>query len=180
MPSLICVHTLHNNTNINTKVRFQNFQYYMCTYFLKQQKDKHKVLFPKFPVLNVYIPSKAKKTQKQRLVSKRPSLTYVNTLYKNTNINTKACCQKSQYYMRKYPLYTCTHPLQQQKYKHKVSFPKVPVLHVYIPSTKTQTQRLFSKIISLICVHTLYKNTNKNIKNHYQKSQYSICTYPLQ
>ena len=40
------------------------------------------------------------------------SVTCILTLYKNTNINTKACFQNSQSYM-------CTYPLQKHKHKHK-------------------------------------------------------------
>ena len=40
---------------------------------------------------------------------------------------------------RNYQSYMCTYPLQKHKNKQKGSLPKFPVLHVYIPSTKTQT-----------------------------------------
>ena len=109
MPSLTYVHTLYNNTNKNTKACFPNSKSYMCTYGPYQHKHKQKCLFPKLPILHLYIPSTTTKSQTQRIVSKRTSLTCVNILYSNKNINTKAC------------------------------FPKWPVLHVYIPSTTTET-----------------------------------------
>ena len=61
-----------------------------------------------------------------------PSLTCLHTLYKNININTKAHFQYAQSFM-------CTYPIQQQEHKHKRLLQKFPVLHVYIPSTITQT-----------------------------------------
>ena len=101
--------------------------------------------------------------------------------------------------------YPITYPLQQQKHKHKGSFPKFPVLHIYIPSTTTKiyTQRhvaritcltfvntlynnisthirLNAKIISLTCVNNLYNNPNINTKACCQNSQSYMCTYPLQ
>ena len=53
IPSLTCVHTLYNNTDIK-KARRQNAQSYMCTYPLQQHINKHKGQFTKFPVLHVY------------------------------------------------------------------------------------------------------------------------------
>ena len=103
--------------------------------------------------------------------SKITILTCVHTLYNNTNINTKACFQNSQSYM-------CTYPLQQHKYKHKVSLQKFPVLHVYIPSTKTQaqTQRIVTKTTSLTCVNTHYNKTKINTKTHLKLSSLT-CVY---
>ena len=39
--SLTCVHTVYTNQNINRKACYKNFQPYMCTYPLQQQKHKH-------------------------------------------------------------------------------------------------------------------------------------------
>ena len=133
------------------------------------------------------------------------STKYVHTLYSNTNINKKAHFQNYQSYMCTYPLYTCKYSLQKHKHKQVVLLPKLPVLHVYIPSTATITQtkglvcqhsqsymckhplqqhnhkkRLIAKITSLICLHTLYNNTNKNTKACCQNDQSYMCTYPLQ
>ena len=89
MQSLTCVHTLYNNNSINTKYRFQNSQYYMCTYPLQQLRNKNEGSFPKFPVLHMFIPSTTKQTYTQRLASKMSSLKCVNILYEQKNINTK-------------------------------------------------------------------------------------------
>ena len=72
--------------------------------------------------------------------------------------------------------------LRQDIINHKGSFPKFSVLHVFIHSTTTQTltQRLDAKIPLLICVHTLYNNTNINIKSYFQISKSFMCKYPLQ
>ena len=61
-----------------------------------------------------------------------PSLKCANILYTNKNKNTKANFQS-------YKSYMCTYPLQQHKHKHKHSLPNLPVLHVYLSSTTTQT-----------------------------------------
>ena len=65
------------------------------------------------------------------LVSNIPGLEFVYNLYCNTNIKTKASFQNDQSYM-------CIYSLQEPKHKHKVSLPKLPVLHVYIPSRTTK------------------------------------------
>ena len=88
MTSLRCVHTLYNNTNINTNDWCQNAQSYMCTYPLHQHKNKYKLSLPNWPVLDVYIPYTTTQTQIQTLVAKIPSLACVQTLYNNTNIHT--------------------------------------------------------------------------------------------
>ena len=77
------------------------------------------------------------------------SLKCVHTLYNKTSINVKAHFKQSQSYIY-------THPLQLHKHKYKGLLPKIPVLHVYIPSTTTQeyTQILIAKITSHTCVHT--------------------------
>ena len=77
-------------------------------------------------------PLKQQGYKQKRLIEKIPSLTCVNILYNNPKINKKALFQKVQSYM-------CTHPLQNHKHKHKSSLTKFPFLHMYIPSTKTQT-----------------------------------------
>ena len=102
-------------------------------------------------------------------------MTCVHTLYKNTNIKTKARFQNDQSYI-------FTYPLKKHKHKHKGLLPKCLVLHMYIPSTKTQTQtqKSVSKIPSLTCVHTFYNSTSINTKARCQNYQYDICTYPLQ
>ena len=99
---------------------------------LQQHKHKQEVMFPKIPVLHVYIPATTTQIYTQRLVDKIPSLTCVNILYNNTNINTNFRRQNSQYYM-------CKYPIQQHKHKHKGSFPAFAVSHMYITSTITQT-----------------------------------------
>ena len=118
---------------------------------------------------------KKHKHKNKGLIPKMPSITYVNTLYNSKNINNKACFQNGQYNICKYSLqtqkhynkgslkntqqYLCTYPLQQHKHKHKVLFPKYPVLRMYIPYTQ---------------------NTNINTKVSLQNAQYYICTYPQQ
>ena len=88
-------------------------------------------MLTKCPALNLYILSTTAQTEK-RLFAQTPSLTYLQNLYNQKNINTKACWKNAQYYMCKYPL---------QQYKHK-------------------QKRIVSKIPSITCVYTLYKNTN--------------------
>ena len=102
-------------------------------------------------------------------------LTYVHTLYSNTNKNTMACCKRAQSYMS-------TYPLQQHKHQHKGMLLKLKFLHIYIPSTTTPTksQRLVARIPSLTWVHNLYKNSNINTKDGCQNSQSYMCTYTLQ
>ena len=41
MTSHTCVHTVHNNTNMNTIACFQNYWSYICTYPIQQQKHKY-------------------------------------------------------------------------------------------------------------------------------------------
>ena len=74
------------------------------------------------------------------------------------------------------------YPLKEHKNTNKLSLPKLPVLHMYIPYTTTQTltQGLVAKIPSLTCVHTLYTNININTKYRCQNPQSYMCTYPLQ
>ena len=64
-----------------------------------------------------------------------------------------------------------TYPLQQHKQKQESLFLTLSVLHVYIPSTTTQsyTRILVSKIPGLTGVHTLYTNTNINKKGYFPK-----------
>ena len=99
----------------------------------------------------------------------------VHILYNNTNINTKDHWQHAQSYMWTYPIqqskhnykvllpnaqyYMITYPLQQHKHKHKESLAKIPIL---------------------ICLNTLYNNTNIKTMYNFQHSQSSACTYPLQ
>ena len=64
------------------------------------------------------------------IVAKISNLVCVHTLYNNTNIK-KDCLQNSQSYI-------FTYPLKQHKHRHKGLLPKLPVLHVNIPSTTTQ------------------------------------------
>ena len=90
--SITCVHTLYNNTNINTNTCCQNYQSYMYTYPLQQQKRKHKESMPYMP-----------------------SITCVHTLYSITNINIRV-------HFQNYQSYICTYHLQQHKHKHKLSF----------------------------------------------------------
>ena len=92
IPILICLHTLYNDTNINTIDHCQSSHSYMCTYPLLQHKHKHKCLLSKCSVLHVYIPSKATQTYTQRLVANIPSLACLHTLYYNISNNTNACC----------------------------------------------------------------------------------------
>ena len=122
------------------------------------------------------------KNTNKRFVAKIISLTCLHTLcicvhnlYYNKNINKKSLFQYSQSYM-------CSYPLQKQKHKQKGSLPISPVLHVYIPSTTTQslTERLFDKMTSLTCVHTIYNYQNINTKARFQNSQSYMCTHPIQ
>ena len=87
----------------------------MHTYPLLQHKYKQKCAFQTIPVLHMYILFTTTLTLTQ---TNNTSLTCEHTLYKNTKINTNACCQNTQYYM-------CTYPLQQHKHKHKV--PKITI-----------------------------------------------------
>ena len=82
----------------------------------------------------------------------------------------------------KLPVLHIIYFLQKHKHRHKVMLPKFPVLHVYIPSTKTltYTQRLFAKISSLMCVHTLYNNKNIKINSRFQNAQSCIFMYSIQ
>ena len=75
-----------------------------------------------------------------------------------------------------------TYPLKQRKQKHKRFLPKFPVLHVYIPSTKTQTktQKLITTITRLTYVHNLYNKTNIRIKDFYRNSQSYMFIEPIQ
>ena len=183
MPSLKYLHTLNNRKNINTKDCFQNGQFYMCTYRLKQHKQKHKYLFPKFPVLPLYISYTSTQKLTQSLKDKVLIITCEHTLYNNTYIKQKSCWYNSNSYI-------CTYTLQQHKHKHKVSLWKWLVLHVYITYTttknmntksffksfqvshmnihsttsQTKTKRLVAKIPSLTCINTLFNNTNIYIK----------------
>ena len=86
--SVSCVH-LYNNTNINTESHCQNYQSHMFTY-LPQHTHIKKGLFPKCPISHMYIYSILTQTYSQRLVDIMPSLIFVNTLYDNTYIETKA------------------------------------------------------------------------------------------
>ena len=74
----------------------------------------------------MYIPSTPAQTQTQRRNAKIPSLKFLHTLYKDTNITTKAHLQNAQFYIFAYSL---------QEQKHKTSSPKCPDLHVYTLST---------------------------------------------
>ena len=128
---------------------------YMCTYPIQQQKQEREVSFPKCPFLYVYIPSTKTLAQTQRIVSKMPSLTFVHTLFYNTNINRKyrwkvpsLTCAHTLYNNKNInkkdcsqnkPSYKRTYPVQKSKHNKKsLLFPKWPVLHVYIPSTTRQ------------------------------------------
>ena len=64
----------------------------------------NQIVFPKCPVLHMYLPYTITQTLTQKLVSKLTSLTCVNTLYNNTNTNTEACCQNEESYLSTYPL----------------------------------------------------------------------------
>ena len=109
-PSIIFVHTLYKNTNINTKACCKSAYPCKVSYSLKQNTHTHT----------------------QRLVAKIFILTCVHNLYNKTNINTNACYRNFQSYM-------CTCPIQQHKHKHKVLFSKMQVLHVYITFKRKQT-----------------------------------------
>ena len=65
-----------------------------------------------------------------------------------------------------------TYSRQQHNHKLKGPFQKFPVLNMFIPYTRktSQTKRLFAKMFSLTCVHTIYNNTDINTyhPNHYQ------------
>ena len=139
MNSLKCENTPQYK-KINTKVRCQNYQSYMCKYPIQQHKHKQKISLPKSPVLYVYTPSKTTKTLKERIFTKITSLICAHTFFNNTNIKTKARFQNAQYYM-------CKYPLQQNKHKQKGLLPKLPVLHVYIHSLtrKNKHKGLFPK-----------------------------------
>ena len=50
------VHTLYNNTKVNTKACYQNSLSYLCTYPPKENKHDHNVLVRKCVVLHVYLP----------------------------------------------------------------------------------------------------------------------------
>ena len=132
MSSLTCVHTLYNNTNINTKAHCQTLQSYMCAYPLQQQKHKHNGLLPKCPVYHVDIPYITTQTYTEILVFKTPSIIFVHTQYKNTNINTNTCCQHIHPYIVPYSI-------QEHKHIHKGLLPKYSSLHVYIKCTTKQT-----------------------------------------
>ena len=103
---------------------------------------------------------------------KMPSLTCVYILY---NKNNQKCL------LPKCPVLNVYIPSKQHNHKHKVLLPKLLALHFYIPYTTTQIekQRLVSKILSLTCVHTLYRNTNIHTKDHCESSQSDMCTYSL-
>ena len=94
----------------------------MNKYALQQQKHEHKGLLTKYAVLHVEIPSTTTQPETKRVIAKIPSLTCVYSLYNNTDINRKVCCQNNQYYI-------CTYTLQ-KKHKQKGFFPKEPALHV--------------------------------------------------
>ena len=83
------------------------------------------------------------------LVSKMPILTSLNTLYNNTNINTKYSCQNTQSYM-------CACPL---------------------PKKNINTINYFQTTDSYLC--TLYNNTYINIKVWCQNAQSYMFTYTL-
>ena len=125
MIRIMCLYTLYKNTKINKNSCWQNSQFYMWTYPLQQHKHKHKYSLPKWPVLHVYIPTKTTKTWIQSLFIKITSLTFVHTIYNNTDINTNFLCKNHQSYI-------CTYPLKQHKHKHKGSLQKCPILNVYI------------------------------------------------
>ena len=131
--SLTCVHTLTNNTNINTKYSFQNSHSYVN---IPSTTTQHNTQLPIakihiFTCLQTHY-NKTKRTSKYRCLN--TSLTCVHTLYNNKNTNTIDNCE------------------------HKNWFSQCPVLFISIPSTTTQklTQNIVAKITSLTCVHTLY------------------------
>ena len=159
MPSITCVHTLYNNKNINinTKACCKKFQFYMCTYILLQHKHKHNGSMPNFPVSNVYTPSlhvvlPSTKTQTitRKILVNISSLTFVNTIYNNPIMNNKFICQNFQSWIY-------TYPLQQHKYKFKVSFAKIPNL-TYVRTLYNNT-KIVQTIIYRLPVHTcdMYK-----------------------
>ena len=176
MLSLLCVHTLYNNTNINTKAHWQNSHSWMFIYPLQQHKQKTNRMLPKCPVLHVYIPCTKRQISTQHIIAKIPLLTYVHTLYNNTNKHTQSLvCHNSLSCI-------CTYPLQKHKHKHKGSLKKMPILacvHTFYNNANKNT-KLVAKIPRLPCAHTLHNNTNINIKARFQNSQSYMCTYPLQ
>ena len=137
---------------------FQNFHSYKLTYPLQQHKHKHKDYILKCQVLHLHIPSTTTlklpqrivakilslhlhihptitQTYTQSLVSKILGLTCVHTLYNNTCLFKKACCNNAQSYL----------------------------LHI-LHNNNNITHRHDIKMPSLTCGHTLYINTSINNK----------------
>ena len=73
--------------------------------------------------------------------------------------------------------------LQKHKYKHKVSLPKILVLHMYMAlkiTTNIKKTTLIPIMTILTGIHTIYNNTNINTKSSCQNAQSYMCMYPHQ
>ena len=129
MHSLTCLHTIYNNTNINTNNKDHQYHNYICTYPLQQHTQK-KLVF-KFRSLHVYIPSTKKiiKTKAHFQISWSYMCTYTLQQHKHKH---SGSFKNTQFYMCTYPVqhhkkyficqklfYMCTNPQQQHKLKHK-------------------------------------------------------------
>ena len=169
----MCTFPIQQHKNKHNRC-FSNFPF-LQMYPLQQHKHKQNVLFPKCLVLHVYIHSTTTQIWIQIIVAKITNLTSVYVFYNNKKIQQEDRFQNALSYM-------CTYTLEKQNHEHKGSFPKFPVVHLYIPSTTTQayTQSLVSKIPSLTCVCTLYNNTIINTKACFQNYQSCLCKCPLQ
>ena len=127
----------------------------MCTYPLQKHKHKHKTLLQNSPVLIMYIPYTKRQTYTQRNVDKVLTDTCVHILYNKKSTNAMYCFQNSKSCMCTNPLskekintkdpfkhsqsYMCKNPLKQPKHKQKRFLTNFLILHVYIPSTTTQS-----------------------------------------
>ena len=129
--SYMCIHPLQQHRRNTQRLFARNSHWYMCTYNMHQHKHKQKRIIKKCPVLHVYIPYTTTQTYTKRFVAKITSLTCIHTLYNNKKINTNSHCHI-------YESYMCT-ILFKKNIRTNALCQKCPVLHAYIPSTKTQT-----------------------------------------